>query len=247
MTMGNRETADLERELSGCADLQQYLDRNTTRSDDQRVARSLAELMEQRGISRSALITGCGLNDIYVHQILSGYRRPSRDKLLCLALGLGLSAEQAAELQATLQLQNAVGSSGGSSGGASVSGGVDLSKMTDAQIYQYLFDSNYTNQNEAAIKAHLQSQGMSSTLAGAIAGAFADTEYFKLKNIADANRVYGESNLLTVPEFGKISYEEAEQLEMEGYLMLVGIGKDGKPEYARTNKAYMPDYQVKKG
>lgn len=160
---------------------------------------------------------------------------------------LGLSAEQAAELQAALQLQNAVGSSGGSSAGASVSGGVDLSKMTDAQIYQYLFDSNYTNQNEAAIKAHLQSQGMSSTLAGAIAGAFADTEYFKLKNIADANRVYGESNLLTVPEFGKISYEEAERLEMEGYLMLVGIGKDGKPEYARTNKAYMPDYQVKKG
>lgn len=98
MTMGNRETADLERELSGCADLQQYLDRNTTRSDDQRVARSLAELMEQRGISRSALITGCGLNDIYVHQILSGYRRPSRDKLLCLALGLGLSAEQVQQL-----------------------------------------------------------------------------------------------------------------------------------------------------
>lgn len=96
--MHNKKTSDLEQELSACADLKKYLDQNTFRAESHTVSQQLVELMEQKGIARSQLITRSGLNDIYVHQILSGHRRPSRDKLLCLALGLELDAEQVQSL-----------------------------------------------------------------------------------------------------------------------------------------------------
>ena len=92
--MHNKKTSDLERELSACADLKKYLDQNTFRAESCTVSQQLTELMEQKSIPRSLLITRSGLNDIYVYQILSGHRRPSRDKLLCLAIGLELDAEQ---------------------------------------------------------------------------------------------------------------------------------------------------------
>lgn len=58
------------------------------------VLEQLQHYLGEKNLSRSEVIARSGLNDIYAHQILSGKRRPSRDKLLCLCFGLELNARQ---------------------------------------------------------------------------------------------------------------------------------------------------------
>lgn len=91
--MQDRTTKDLEKELSSCAQLHTFLESNKLSSKEESVSELLKKYMEEKGVTRADVIAGSGLNDIYAHQILAGKRRPSRDKLLCLCFGLGLSAE----------------------------------------------------------------------------------------------------------------------------------------------------------
>ncbi len=91
--MHDRTTMDLEKELSSCAQLHSFLESNALSMKEESVSELLKKHMDEKGVSRTEVIAGSGLNDIYAHQILAGKRRPSRDKLLCLCFGLGLSAE----------------------------------------------------------------------------------------------------------------------------------------------------------
>lgn len=81
--MQAKSTSELERELSGCADLHGYLKQNAP-------ALHAPELPE--------LLRRSNLNPVYGYQILSGRRRPSRDSLLCLCFGLGLRADETQQL-----------------------------------------------------------------------------------------------------------------------------------------------------
>ena len=54
--------------------------------------------MESRGYSKAELARRAGMSTVYLYQILSGRRRPSRDKLICLCFGLGCSLDTAQEL-----------------------------------------------------------------------------------------------------------------------------------------------------
>lgn len=54
----------------------------------------------------------------------------------------------------------------------------------------------------------------------------------------DASRDYtrrGE-NLVNVPNYGEVSYEDAETLEKKGYIKLLGVDKNGKPVFAPTTR-----------
>jgi len=89
-----KSTDDLEKELSACAELHSFLETNQESMSNTSVSELLLGYLKQSGLSRTEVITISGLNDIYAHQIFSGKRRPSRDKLLCLCFGLQLTAEQ---------------------------------------------------------------------------------------------------------------------------------------------------------
>lgn len=94
--MRNKTTKELERELSATASLSRYLTRNKAAVlPDQELSAALTQVLQEKDMSRSEVIDRSGLNDIYVHQIFSGRRRPSRDKLLCLFFGMGLEVETA--------------------------------------------------------------------------------------------------------------------------------------------------------
>lgn len=96
--MQARNTKDLEQELAVCAQVEQYLDENAGQMLDRSVAEYLTQLLKERGLKRTDVINTSGLNDIYAHQIFSGKRTPSRDKLLCLCFGMKLSTEETQEL-----------------------------------------------------------------------------------------------------------------------------------------------------
>lgn len=54
----------------------------------------IARMCEERGETREHVIKRSGLNRTYGHQIFNGTRKPSRDKVIHLAIGFGLDIEQ---------------------------------------------------------------------------------------------------------------------------------------------------------
>ena len=51
-------------------------------------------ILKQR-ISKSALARQSGMSEVYLHQVFSGRRTPSRTRLLCMCFGLQATVEEA--------------------------------------------------------------------------------------------------------------------------------------------------------
>lgn len=64
--------------------------------------RSLSEyayaLLEEKGLTRSAVIQASGINATYCYQIFQGTRHPTRDHVIMLAFGLGCSLTETQRL-----------------------------------------------------------------------------------------------------------------------------------------------------
>ena len=70
--MQERSTKDLEKELSACEEISEFLTQNQEHMHSASVSERLRCYLEEKSLSRSEVIARCGLNDIYAHQILSG-------------------------------------------------------------------------------------------------------------------------------------------------------------------------------
>lgn len=58
----------------------------------------LESLMERYNLKKSQVIKASGLSEAYTYQIFSGLKNPSRDKLLTLAVGMGLTFDECQKL-----------------------------------------------------------------------------------------------------------------------------------------------------
>ena len=58
----------------------------------------LSERIEEEGLVKRPVIRRSRLNQPFAYQILSGQRNPSRDKLVQLSFGLGLSIDECSEM-----------------------------------------------------------------------------------------------------------------------------------------------------
>lgn len=83
-------------------------------------------------------------------------------------------------------------------------------------------------QAAAAAAARYSNSGGSGSGGRKGAGKTGDVNYPAYPGVG-GNRVY-------VPGYGDISYEDAERLERQGYIVLQGIDKDKNPIYARSTK-----------
>lgn len=83
-------------------------------------------------------------------------------------------------------------------------------------------------QAAAAAAARYSNSGGSGSGGRKGAGKTGDVNYPAYPDVG-GNRVY-------VPGYGDISYEDAERLERQGYIVLQGIDKDNNPIYARSTK-----------
>lgn len=66
--------------------------------DNTRYAEWISERLKERGVKKSQVVRKSRLNQTFAYQIMSGMRRPSRDKLVQLAFGMGLDAECASDM-----------------------------------------------------------------------------------------------------------------------------------------------------
>ena len=92
--MEGKNTGDLTAELMSQPNLDSYLKDNQQVFVDRSVAELLASLCDKYPTPKNALARKAVMSEVYLHQVLSGRRNPSRDRLLCLCLVLGTELEE---------------------------------------------------------------------------------------------------------------------------------------------------------
>lgn len=92
--MEPKTTDELNQELMSGAGIDAYIKDNQALFSDRAIAELLTELYERCPISKSGLARKAGMSEVYLHQVLSGRRRPSRDRLLCLCAVLEAALDE---------------------------------------------------------------------------------------------------------------------------------------------------------
>ena len=88
-----KATDDLRQELMETAEIDAYLSENQEYFIERDVSELLTALYKKRTLSKAALARKAGMSEVYLHQVFSGRRKPSRDRLLCLCIGLEASLD----------------------------------------------------------------------------------------------------------------------------------------------------------
>ena len=92
--MREKSTNDLREELLREPNLDAYLKNNENCFADKEIVELLLGLYQEKGISKAALARKAGISEVYLHQVFSRRRKPSRDKLLCICIGAEASLEE---------------------------------------------------------------------------------------------------------------------------------------------------------
>lgn len=97
--MANKvNTSTLMKRLFKAADLDTYFEGNDSQLEAPDFPALLRTYCEQRGMLPAHVIEQAQIERTYGHQLFSGIRRPSRDKVIQLVIGLGLSVEEGQHL-----------------------------------------------------------------------------------------------------------------------------------------------------
>lgn len=89
-----KTTDELTHEIYTATDIEDYLSKNKSSFLSETLPEHLKALLLRKNLTRAEVARRSQLEKAYVYQIFSGERMPSRDKLITLAFGLGLSADE---------------------------------------------------------------------------------------------------------------------------------------------------------
>ena len=90
----NNSTGDLMDALSRSFSIRSYIEKNSDAFISSTVSEVLNVYVLKKGVSKATAIRRAELNERYGYQIFDGNRKPSRDILLCLSVGLTLTLEE---------------------------------------------------------------------------------------------------------------------------------------------------------
>lgn len=93
-----KDTDTLRQELMETPALDQFLSENQDCFSRNSACELLNQLFQKRKISKAVLAKLSGMSEVYLHQVFSGRRTPSRGRLLCLCFGLSATLEETQEL-----------------------------------------------------------------------------------------------------------------------------------------------------
>ena len=93
-----KSTDDLKHEIICASDIVDFLDKNRDELQFGGLPERLKEWLEVKACKKSDVIRRSGLNRVYVYQIFSGLKRPSRDKLIAIAFGFSMTLEESNRL-----------------------------------------------------------------------------------------------------------------------------------------------------
>ena len=96
--MNEKNTDTLQQELMSTNNLDRFLTENDASFRDVPLQEAIQRLFDEKGMSMAQLATQSGISEVYLHQLFSGRRFPSRSRLLCLCFGLGATVDEAQSL-----------------------------------------------------------------------------------------------------------------------------------------------------
>ena len=100
--MSDKPTVELMQALSNAESIDSYIENNNRFLIESELPEYLNRLCTEKGLTKAKIIKRAEMNEIYAYQIFSGKRMPSRDKLLCLCLGMELNSEETNKLLKTV-------------------------------------------------------------------------------------------------------------------------------------------------
>lgn len=96
--MEEKSTGDLRKEMSSQANLHAYIKSNQAHFSSRSIAELLTILYDKKDISKASLARKAGISEVYLHQVFAGRRKPSRDRILCICIGLEATLEETQRL-----------------------------------------------------------------------------------------------------------------------------------------------------
>ena len=96
--MKEKNTIDLSRGLMSEPNLESYLAQNQEFFSREDITQELNQFYQRTGLTKAALARRAGMSEVYLHQVFSGRRKPSRDRLLCICIGMSVSLEETQRL-----------------------------------------------------------------------------------------------------------------------------------------------------
>ena len=96
--MLERNTDDLKQELMSAPDLTQFIKENERYFIEKDMAGYLQEIFQQKNISKSSLAKRANISEVYLHQVFAGQRNLSRNRLLCVCIGLSATLDETQNL-----------------------------------------------------------------------------------------------------------------------------------------------------
>lgn len=96
--MIKKPTDELMDALNQSSSIEEYINNEQDYMIDSTISDYLNQLLNEKSLKKSAVIKNSELNEIYGYQIFSGKRIPSRDRLISIAFGMGLSLDEAQAL-----------------------------------------------------------------------------------------------------------------------------------------------------
>lgn len=96
--MNGKNTDTLQQELMSTNNLDRFLTENDASFRDVPLQEAIQRIFDEKGMSKAQLAKQSGISEVYLHQLFSGRRFPSRSRLLCLCFGLGATVDEAQSL-----------------------------------------------------------------------------------------------------------------------------------------------------
>ena len=96
--MQKKSTSDLHQDMMAHSDLNQFLSENRDLFEHNSIQNLLQGLFDRKGITKSVLAKQSGMSEVYLHQVFSGRRNPSRSRILCMCFGMQATMEETQDL-----------------------------------------------------------------------------------------------------------------------------------------------------
>ncbi|HPT77536.1 MAG TPA: helix-turn-helix transcriptional regulator [Candidatus Atribacteria bacterium] len=94
-------TAELMRMLSTAHDIGYFLEDNKDRFVEPDFTACLNELLREKRLTIAQVVARSGMSQSYCYQVFKGIRMPSRDKIIQIGIGMGLSLSEVNKLLRT--------------------------------------------------------------------------------------------------------------------------------------------------
>ncbi len=89
-----KQTDEMLRQLKQAPSLTEYLEENGPEMVSDTARDQLETLLAETGRTKAEVLRRAEINDIYGYQLFAGSRKPSRDKMVALCVGFGVSLDR---------------------------------------------------------------------------------------------------------------------------------------------------------